>query len=66
MAIKPKEILFPVKKLVNLTEELAEEIAEFRHEHRIPSENEAVRRLIEMGLKAAPRPGPPRRRKPKL
>jgi hypothetical protein len=45
--------IFPVKKLVPLTEDLAERIKTFRHEQRISSENEAIRRLIELGLKAA-------------
>jgi hypothetical protein len=47
------ETTYPVKKLVNLTEEQAERISSFRYEGRIPSENEAIRRLIELGLGAA-------------
>jgi hypothetical protein len=46
------ETAYPVKKLVNLTEELAAKISEFRFGERIPSENEAIRRLIELGLAA--------------
>ena len=46
------EVAYPVKKLVNLTEELASRISSFRYEQRIPSENEAIRRLIEAGLRA--------------
>jgi hypothetical protein len=45
--------IFPVKKLVPLTADLADRIKTFRHEQRINSENEAIRRLIELGLKAA-------------
>lgn len=45
-----KETVYPVKKLVNLTEEQATRIADFRFERRIPSENEAIRQLIEMAL----------------
>ena len=48
-----KDILFPVKKLVNLTEEQAKRIADFRFEKRLASENEAVRVLIELGLDAS-------------
>ena len=44
---------FPVKKLVNLTEDQARRVSEFRFDQRLPSENEAVRRLIELGLEAA-------------
>lgn len=43
---------YPVKKLVGLTAELAEKISEFRFDERIKSENEAIRRLIEVGLEA--------------
>lgn len=55
------EPIFPVKKVVGLTAEMAERIRDFRFDHRIESENEAIRRLIERGLQAAerekPRPG---------
>ena len=53
-----------VKKLVAMTPEMAERIAAFRFERRINAEAEAIRTLIEMGLKAAgagpskPRPKP--------
>jgi hypothetical protein len=52
------EVAYPVKKLVNLTEELASKISSFRYEQRIPSENEAIRRLIEAGLRAEAAPAP--------
>ena len=45
------ETVFPVKKVLNLTTEQAERIREYRFAHRIESENEAIRRLIEAGLK---------------
>jgi hypothetical protein len=49
------ETVYPVKKLVPLTAEMAEAISEFRHQQRIASENEAIRQLIEAGLgKAKP------------
>lgn len=44
---------YPVKKLVNLTDEQAARISEFRFDRRLQSENEAIRRLIELGLEAA-------------
>ena len=43
----------PVKKLLALPEELAKQISEYRHDQRIPSANEAMRRLITLGLAAA-------------
>jgi hypothetical protein len=51
------ETSYPVKKLVNLTEELAESISAFRFDQRIASENEAIRRLIELGLEQAKEAG---------
>jgi hypothetical protein len=48
------ETIYPVKKLVPLTSAMAEAISEYRHRQRISSENEAIRRLIEAGLKGAP------------
>ena len=44
------EAIYPVKKLVPLTAEMAERIRDYRFEQRIESENEAIRRLIEAGL----------------
>lgn len=44
------ETVYPVKKLLPLTAELAAAISKFRHDNRISSENEAIRRLIEAGL----------------
>lgn len=49
------EPTYPVKKLVNLTEEQAQRISSYRFENRIASENEAIRRLIELGLDGATR-----------
>lgn len=47
------DLIFPVKKLVNLTDEQAAQITEFRYDQRLPSDNEAIRRLLELGLAAA-------------
>lgn len=47
------DLTFPIKKLVNLTDEQAREITKFRYDRRLPSDNEAIRRLVEMGLEAA-------------
>ena len=44
---------YPVKKLVNLTDDLALRVAVFRYDRRLPSDNEAIRRLLELGLEAA-------------
>jgi hypothetical protein len=51
--VKSREQIFPVKKLVPLPADLAERIKTFRHDQRINSENEAIRQLLELGLKAA-------------
>jgi len=48
-----KDTVFPVKKLVNLTEDQAKQISDFRFEKRLPSENEAIRILIKLGLDAS-------------
>ena len=48
-----RRVIFPVKKLVNLTEGQARRVSEYRFDERLPSENQAVRRLIELGLEAA-------------
>lgn len=47
-----RETSYPVKKLVYLTEELSQKIADFRFDRRIPSENEAVRQILDAGLSA--------------
>lgn len=57
MWVMSKDTVFPVKKLVNLTEEQAKRIADFRFEKRLASENEAVRVLIELGLDASAKKG---------
>jgi hypothetical protein len=53
---------YPVKKLVGLTDDLARQITDFRYDRRLPSDNEAIRRLIEIGL-AASKPAEPKRLK---
>ncbi|GGO39166.1 hypothetical protein GCM10010991_37600 [Gemmobacter aquaticus] len=50
-----KETVYHIKKLVNLTEEQAKRISDFRFAMRLNSENEAIRQLIEMGLDASER-----------
>jgi hypothetical protein len=51
----PKPLAYPVKKLIGLTEVQVRQIADYRFEHRIASESEAIRQLIELGLRAAKR-----------
>jgi hypothetical protein len=41
--------IYPVKKVVSLTNEQAQRIRDYRFNERIESENEAIRRLIEAG-----------------
>lgn len=55
----PSQQIFPVKKLVNLTAPLAARVSAFRFDHRLQSENEAIRRLIEAGLSALDAGVPP-------
>ena len=45
-----------VKKLLVLPEDMARRIADYRFGQRIPSANEAVRRLITLGLAAEQQP----------
>jgi hypothetical protein len=47
------DVIYPVKKLVRFTETQEKRIADFRFASRLQSENEAIRRLIELGLDAA-------------
>jgi hypothetical protein len=49
------EIIFPVKKLIRITDDQEKRIADFRFSQRLQSETEAIRRLIELGLEAAKR-----------
>ena len=51
----PKETLYPVKKLIYLTAETAARVRAYRFDQRIETDNEAIRRLIEAGLRA-PKP----------
>ncbi|MGI3212982.1 hypothetical protein ACROSR_17950 [Roseovarius tibetensis] len=44
---------YPVKKLIGMSEDMAERISDYRFGHRLSSESEAIRDLIEKGLAAA-------------
>jgi hypothetical protein len=46
---------YPIKKVVGFDPSLWERVRDFRHEQRISTENEAIRRLIDLGLQAAER-----------
>lgn len=48
-----KDTIYPVKKLFSLTEDQARRISDFRFENRLPSEAEAIRQLIDLGLQAS-------------
>lgn len=39
--------------MIRITEDQAQQIADFRFANRLASENEAIRRLIELGINAA-------------
>lgn len=45
-----KQTKYPVRKLSYFSEEMAKAIDDFRYAQRIPSENEAIRQLINRGL----------------
>ena len=45
------------RKIVSLPADLAKAVEDFRFENRITTESEAMRRLIELGLRAAPNEG---------
>jgi hypothetical protein len=47
------ETAYPVRKALQFTGEQWGEVSAFRFEQKIGTEAEAVRRLIELGLKAA-------------
>lgn len=48
-----KDTQYPVRKLAYFSEEMAKAISDYRYANRIPSENEAIRELIRLGLEAA-------------
>jgi hypothetical protein len=59
----PRPLILTVKKLIALSPAMAETIENFRFANRISTESEAIRRLIELGLKAeTPPAAPPRKR----
>jgi hypothetical protein len=47
---RPKNIEYPVRKMVTLSAETAKAIGDYRFEHHLKTEAEAIRRLIEAGL----------------
>lgn len=49
-----KQATLSVKKLINLSPEMVEDIREFRFDQRIETESEAIRQLIHTGLAARP------------
>ncbi len=56
---------YPIAKLVRIDEPLRAAIEDFRYRERLPSEAEAIRRLIQTGLDHQPVPGDlPTPRKP--
>jgi hypothetical protein len=52
------ETVFPVKKVIALSNDMAKRIRDYRFTERIESENEAIRRLIEAGLSTSGKSGP--------
>jgi hypothetical protein len=57
---RPKKIEHPVRKMVSVSAETAKAIHDYRLEHRLATESETIRRLIEAGLeRLASKPGRP-------
>jgi hypothetical protein len=57
---RPKNIECPVRKMVTLSAATATAIGDYRFEHHIKTEAEAIRRLIEAGLeRLASKPNKP-------
>jgi hypothetical protein len=57
MAGRPKSM--ETRKIVSLPAELARAIEDYRFANRLKTEAEAIRQLIDLGLKAAPQPSAP-------
>ncbi len=51
-----------IRKLVSLPRDMVDAISQYRYGNQIPTESEAIRRLIEIGLKSLER-WPPYHRK---
>jgi hypothetical protein len=51
------------RKTITLPDQLWDQVDEYRHNQRISSEAEAFRRLVRLGLDAAPRSRPPPRKR---
>jgi hypothetical protein len=47
---RPKKTENPVRRMVSVSAETAKAIAEYRSKQRLPTESEAIHRLIEAGL----------------
>ena len=44
--------IFPVKKFIRMSEDMAADISQIRHDSRIASESETIRRALAIGLAA--------------
>jgi hypothetical protein len=49
----PRPLTFPIKKLIGFDARLWKQVQEYRFDARFNTESDAVRHLIEMGLKTA-------------
>lgn len=47
---------YPHRKMVSISEEMAKAIDDYRFLNRIPSETEALRQLLDLGLQVAQKP----------
>jgi hypothetical protein len=55
---RPKNIEHPVRKMVSVSAEAAKAIHDYRLKYRLATESEAIRRVIDAGLKRlASKPG---------
>ena len=56
MAVNPETT---VRKLVSIPRDVWDQVEDYRFENRIKTESEAIRRLIELGLRASAECGTP-------
>jgi hypothetical protein len=54
----PPPTIYPIKKLIAITPEMAKAIEDYRFANRLKAEAEAIRQLIETGLSAKKSSGP--------
>jgi hypothetical protein len=56
----PRPLTFPIKKLIGFNPDLWEQVRDYRFDARLNTESDAVRQLLEIGLRHAPASKKPR------